>query len=237
MANTVDSTTPEALLREILDGSITGLEDDQIRLVGRNRLGGYSGCNIEYLILKAFQNFNGAIQGGFGNISKLTRFSAATYPGKDSEGGVTGEYTFRGSGDTASTVYVFPAISSSKTLPARFFSSIKADVIDLGPGVNKISTGCFITATGYNASAVNKIILRCPTIVTWTNSNAMGPLSGVVFYIPKSLYDHLGDGTANDYRAATNWSSAITSQSFTFAQIEGSAYENYYADGTPVAAS
>lgn len=53
-------------------------------------------------------------------------------------------------------------------------------------------------------------------------------------YIPKVLYDHLGDGTSLDYKAATNWSTIDAGGTITWAKIEGSIYETQYADGTPI---
>jgi len=58
--------------------------------------------------------------------------------------------------------------------------------------------------------------------------------TGGTIYIPKVLYDELGTGSANDYKAATNWSTVDGYGTITWAQIEGSQYENYYADGTPI---
>ncbi len=58
--------------------------------------------------------------------------------------------------------------------------------------------------------------------------------AGVTVYIPKALYDHLGDGTALDYKAATNWSTYDAYGTITWAQIEGSIYETQYADGTAI---
>lgn len=58
--------------------------------------------------------------------------------------------------------------------------------------------------------------------------------TGGTIYIPKALYDHLGDGTSSDYKAATNWSTINGYGTITWAKIEGSQYENYYADGTPI---
>lgn len=51
-------------------------------------------------------------------------------------------------------------------------------------------------------------------------------------YIPKVLYDHLGDGTSLDYKAATNWSTIDANGTVTWAKIEDSYYETHYADGT-----
>lgn len=61
--------------------------------------------------------------------------------------------------------------------------------------------------------------------------------TGGTIYIPKALYDHLGDGTALDYKAATNWSTIDGYGTITWAQIEGSQYDGYYADGTAIPAS
>lgn len=58
--------------------------------------------------------------------------------------------------------------------------------------------------------------------------------SGGTIYVPKALYDHLGDGSSLDYKAATNWSTINGYGTITWAQIEGSIYETQYADGTPV---
>lgn len=58
--------------------------------------------------------------------------------------------------------------------------------------------------------------------------------SGGTIYIPKVLYDELGTGSSLDYKAATNWSTIDGYGTITWAQIEGSQYENYYADGTPI---
>lgn len=56
--------------------------------------------------------------------------------------------------------------------------------------------------------------------------------TGGTIYIPKSLYDHLGDGTSSDYKAATNWSTLNGYGTVTWEKIEGSYYETHYADGT-----
>lgn len=89
-------------------------------------------------------------------------------------------------------------------------------------------------------SKCDTIILRNSSLTSLTNYNvfrgsryASGGAGGTI-YIPKSLYDHLGDSTSLDYKAATNWSTVDGYGTITWAQIEGSQYENYYADGTPI---
>lgn len=87
--------------------------------------------------------------------------------------------------------------------------------------------------------ALNKIILRSNLVVTigsspFSNTPFASGGTGGTIYIPKVLYDELGTGSANDYKSATNWSTIDAYGTITWAQIEGSQYENYYADGTPI---
>lgn len=92
----------------------------------------------------------------------------------------------------------------------------------------------------YNCTALGTIIMRSPSIVSLGATNALqntkmwsGKAGGTI-YIPQALYEHLGDGTALDYQAATNWSTIHGYGKTTWAQIEGSIYETQYADGTPI---
>lgn len=96
---------------------------------------------------------------------------------------------------------------------------------------NSWQTGCPLFDT---------LILRDSTLLSLYNSTVFdgscfksGGTGGTI-YIPKSLYDHLGDGTALDYRNATNWSVIDGYGTITWAQIEGSYYETHYADGTEI---
>ncbi len=100
-------------------------------------------------------------------------------------------------------------------------------------GGNYIFNGC---------TALTTIILRSTSVaaLTGTTPFTTSPFAsdgtGGTIYIPKSLYDQLGTGT-NDYKAATNWSTIDGYGTITWAKIEGSQYEHYYADGTPIPAS
>lgn len=92
----------------------------------------------------------------------------------------------------------------------------------------------------YGCSKLKTLILRksdAPVVLgntTWTNSSIASGGSGCTIYIPKALYDHLGDDSSLDYKAATNWSTTDAYGTITWAQIEGSIYETQYADGTPI---
>jgi len=108
------------------------------------------------------------------------------------------------------------------------------EVADIGGGaINKggVFQGCH---------ALKTLIIRRNTLCTLGNVTnfAQTPFvsggSGGTIYIPKVLYDHLGDGSALDYKSATNWSTMDGYGTITWAQIEGSIYETAYADGTPI---
>lgn len=98
--------------------------------------------------------------------------------------------------------------------------------------------GCF------NGDALlSTLVIRGTSICNLNNRDAFNGTpfrnggAGGTIYIPKALYDHLGDGSSLDYKAATNWSTIDGYGTITWAQIEGSAYENAYVDGTPMPTS
>ena len=93
---------------------------------------------------------------------------------------------------------------------------------------NRVATGSkhFISS-----SPVDVIVFDSPKVATLSDTDGMknevfksGGTGGTI-YIPKSLYDHLGDGSEYDYKAATNWSTLDGYGTITWAQIEGSEYE------------
>lgn len=99
------------------------------------------------------------------------------------------------------------------------------ELADLGL-VNNLSANAFNGDT-----KLETIILRNSSVVALSNINAFtntpfksGGTGGHI-YIPKSLYDHLGDGTSSDYRNATNWSTIHGYGTITWHAIEGSIYE------------
>lgn len=106
--------------------------------------------------------------------------------------------------------------------------------IDVDP--NRIFSFAF-----QNASNLQTIVLRRSDVISallgtsaFNNTPFKSGGTGGTIYIPKALYDHLGDGSALDYKAATNWSTIDGYGTITWAQIEGSQYEHFYADGTPI---
>ena len=103
-----------------------------------------------------------------------------------------------------------------------------------------LSTGNIETSAFNRCSVLSKLILRSSVIQRLGGINAFNltPFAsggaGGEIYIHKALYDHLGDGSSLDYKAATNWSTIDGYGTITWAQIEGSIYETQYADGTPI---
>lgn len=92
------------------------------------------------------------------------------------------------------------------------------------------------------APALDTIILRRNSVCVLASDNvfsasgghfASGGTGGKI-YIPKALYDHIGDGTDLDYTAATKWSTICSRANITWLPIEGSEYDGVYADGTPI---
>ena len=54
--------------------------------------------------------------------------------------------------------------------------------------------------------------------------------AGGDIYIPEVMYNHLGDGSSLDYKAASNWSTYEGYGKITWKKIEGSYYETHYGD-------
>lgn len=103
----------------------------------------------------------------------------------------------------------------------------------------KIVTTSIGTYVFNECSSFTTLILRKTSAITsLSNINAFNGTpfasggTGGTIYIPESLYDHLGDNSALDYKHASNWSTINGYGTITWAKIEGSYYETHYADGT-----
>ena len=106
-----------------------------------------------------------------------------------------------------------------------FYGDSKLELCDLGESTS-IGNSAF-----YNCSKLSVLILRRSSICALSNINAFSGSSlksggtGCDVYIPKSLYDQLGTGGADDYKAAANWSVYDGYGTITWHPIEGSIYE------------
>ena len=120
-------------------------------------------------------------------------------------------------GGTATSNFNSNAFNGCKNLEACDFS-----------GGNRLYTNEFL-----NASSLETLILRkTSAIVTLNNINALNGTpfasgkSGGTLYVPQALI--------SSYQSATNWSTILGYANNSIQAIEGSQYENYYADGTPI---
>lgn len=121
-----------------------------------------------------------------------------------------------------------------------FMNDSLLQYFDIGTAGRTVSGNFTAGECFRGCSSLNVIILRDANVRGLSGTNvftntpfANGGTGGAV-YIPKSLYDHLGDGTPSDYKAASNWSTIDGYGTITWAKIEGSYYETHYADGTAV---
>lgn len=108
--------------------------------------------------------------------------------------------------------------------------------VDLGANFSSFNQATFEGCTSFNTL----IIRNASNVPNLSNRNVFNQTkfangqSGGTIYIPEILYNHLGDGSSLDYKAATNWSTMDGYGTITWAKIEGSIYETQYADGTPI---
>lgn len=127
-----------------------------------------------------------------------------------------------------------PGLKKTNGLPLQVFRNCsRMTVCDVG------ECGSLANQVFWGASVLNVLILRRSDAICVNGGGGLfastpfdtGGTGGTI-YIPKALYDHLGDGTSLDYQNATNWSVVYGRGVITWAQIEGSYYETHYGDDT-----
>lgn len=94
-------------------------------------------------------------------------------------------------------------------------------------------TGTFQNNGFYDCSNLTILVLRRPDAVSglsninwFTNTPFASGGTGGTLYVPSSLI--------SSYQSASNWSTILGYANNSITAIEGSQYENYYADGTPI---
>ena len=171
------------------------------------------------------------------NFPKLTDFGSGGYQFQGCTSLVTvhihcfiGQYMFYQCTGLRTLV---SSTANAVTMNGSGFSGCSnLEIVDLK--ITRIQGSDFI-----NCAKLGTLILRNTSVPPLANINAFSNTpfasgkSGGTIYIPKVLYDALGTGT-NDYKATANWSTIDGYGTITWAKIEGSQYENYYADGTAV---
>lgn len=149
----------------------------------------------------------------FDNCPKLVKFNLPKVTN------INGAYNFAHCGTSSDkALIVLPKVVE---LGFRTFRDGYFSAVDIGPdlGVNGIRDDTF-----YNGQ-YDVVILRKSSVVTASNANAIRKLTtanGCTIFVPQALIA--------SYQAAQYWSSDTR----TYAAIEGSLFENYYADGTPI---
>ena len=110
-------------------------------------------------------------------------------------------------------IIVLPSV---ELLGNRAFRQGKFKAIDLGPSYQRVYNDSFYGGT------YDVVILRSATLVTAATRDAVRNIR--TLYVPSAL--------VSDYATATNWATDASLR--TVLPIEGSIYENAYADGTPI---
>lgn len=144
-----------------------------------------------------------------------------------------GQYLF--SNCVSLSVIALPA--ASIIYDGAFSGCTSLATVDLGIDANINRANVFLSCRSLKTLILRKAngITPLGAISPFDNTPFASGGEGGTVYIPKAMYDHLGDGTNMDYKAATNWSTFDGYGTITWAAIEGSQYENDYADGTPIA--
>lgn len=199
--------TPEEILRSIIDGSITGFEDNDITFVEMYRF--YDSNDLEYF---RCHNIVTGCRSCFSSDTLGLRIALPRW-----------------------TYYNGYAFESNRGVVAL-------DLTDAYRLAGNTFDYCTTLAT---------LVLRHNSVVTIQNVSAFNNTpfknggSGGTIYIPKSLYDHLDDGTSSDYKAATNWSTVNGYGTITWKSIESTHTDpsapidltTHYIDGTLIPTS
>lgn len=264
MANTINNTTDEALLRSIIDGSITEFEDDSITTLNRDRI--FYGCNLlTRLSLPNLTYLNGYIfsidlsgnctaletidlpklvssntSSFIRGLPSLININLPEYSGSFSPVNCNGiskiflpkcsEASFQGFNKLK--YLVFPNIVTFGKIRDAGGSEANLIGIDFGTSLSTINPGGDDVFYQTRCNNINALVIRSNTLVPITktlggynSSLAFGQSSNNKIYVPQALI--------SEYQNATNWST----YSSLFNAIEGSIYEHYYADGTPIGLS
>lgn len=174
-------------------------------------------------------NFTGIGSGGY-HFAYCTKLKNVYMPKT-----VTGQHMFDGC--TSLVNIAIPNFGHDPQLmnSYAFRGCTSLEKVDLG-NISRIDSSEFSGCTKLNVL----VLRRSDAITTLRYTNAFDNTcfksggTGGTIYIPKSLYDHLGDGTALDYQSATNWSTIYGYGTINWEKIEGSVYENFYVDGREV---
>ena len=188
---------------------ITSIIGNYVTTIENN---GFRGCYENSVSLPELISLGSyGLDGVTGNVylPKLTTLGAGGYYFSYNQGGTEGT-------PALNMAIVLPAIT---TLQGDSFRRCHAKYIDIGQGVSALANRTF-----YQSSTDTILILRNTNqVVTASATNCiLGISSGWKVYVPSAL--------VSSYENDTNWGA----KGSIFYAIEGSQFENYYADGTPI---
>lgn len=196
---------------------------------------GCSGPNVTTINARAFDNCTSMESVNFPNLTtvvgdyafqKVNSLRVAHFPKLTTATGSGLFYqTCYDTPDVRQLIVVLPKISN---LGSTAFRQGRFEAIDIGPDLTTLNSDTFYTPGGWT-TADNKVtdvaIFRYTGgVVASSNVDRINGLCDV--YVPSSLI--------SAYESATNWSTRFSAGKIIFHAIEGSIYENAYADGTPI---
>ena len=149
-------------------------------------------------------------QGGFHGCTNLV---GTIFPKVTSLGNLAFQLCKSGGGN-----WVFPKVSK---IPSDCFRESKLDALDCGKNCARLESRALYYTTGGYIPIL--ILRRTEGVVVAADSSAINKINSTSkVYVPQALIE--------DYKVASNWST----KGDIFYAIEGSQYENYYADGTEI---
>lgn len=226
--------TPAEMVTEI--GSIeTGGEDTLTELI-EDTLVDYSYDGTTRIRKNLFYGSRSIRDMRFPNTPMIdsTAFTLSSVRSVFAPKAIISDGCFRGCNNLLVTVT--KAVYSGTNVFAKYAGTMTLTTVDLTGRGNAGLTASMFQGCENLATLIlrESVIYPLGDINAFTQTPFASGGSGGTIYIPKALYDHLGDGTSLDYKAATNWSTIDGYGTITWAQIEGSIYETQYADGTPI---
>ena len=133
----------------------------------------------------------------------------------------------------ACTSLAFIYLPSTRVLPTSTFNACSALETAIAPKLNNINgNNVFI-----NCSNLKTLLIGDTRRASLGNVNSFSGTpfasggSGGDIYIPKALYDHLGDGSNLDYLSEPRWNTLNGYGTIAWHPIEGSEYETYMPGG------
>ena len=191
-------------LAQRLNGELTSYYSEEV-----TNITGYafSGNNIQSLELPNCTRIGDSALRGLSTLTTL-KVHKVTNLGTDALNGCTGI-----------SVLAIPKCTSITT--RSFNNNTSLQTLEIGVLTSVISS-----------APITTLILRKSTLValsatTYLSNGIWGSEgTGGTLYVPRDLI--------SEYQAATNWSTILGYANNRILAIEGSQYENYYADGTPI---